>query len=165
MIQYIYNQGTVYMIRALYPVEMGFSVFLYINLLTLLLILCYPLFLSVTLCWTLCFLCGWYLGVFPILMVITTDTRVVEQETPVSADWSGLGGTLKSLAETKLRPNNLLKNLPCTQMLPLQAELLMNFKLQTKLPAAYHLLQVLRIKKACKELLKKTQEEAGKVFH
>lgn len=41
-------------------------------------------------------------------------------------------------------------------MLPLQAELLMNYKLQTRFPAAYHLLQVLRIKKGCKELLKNT---------
>lgn len=89
-------------------------------------------------------------------MVISTDTRVAEQESPVSADWSGLGVTYKWLAETKLRPNNLLNNSPCTQMLPLQAGLLMNCKLQTRLPAAFHLLQVLRIKKGCKELLKNT---------
>lgn len=38
-------------------------------------------------------------------MVITTDTRVSEQETLVSADWSGSGGTYKWLAETRLRPN------------------------------------------------------------
>lgn len=155
-IQYIYNQGTVHMIRALYLVEMGFSVFSYRNLLTLLLILCCPLFFSVTLCWTWCFLCGWYLGFSPILIVITTNTGVAEQETPESADWSGLAGTLKWLAETKLRPKNLLNNSPCTQVLPLQAELLMNCKLQTRLPAAYHLLRVLRIKKGCKELLKNT---------
>lgn len=89
-------------------------------------------------------------------MVITTDTRVAELETSESADWSGLGGTLKRPAETKLRTNNLLNNSPCTQVLPLQAELLMNCKLQTRLPAPYHLLQVLRIKKDCKELLKNT---------
>lgn len=47
MIIYIYNWDTVSMIRALYPVEMGFSVFSYINLLTLLLILCCLLFFSV----------------------------------------------------------------------------------------------------------------------
>lgn len=38
-------------------------------------------------------------------MVITTDTRAAEQETPVSADWSELGGTYNRLAETRLKPN------------------------------------------------------------
>lgn len=90
-------------------------------------------------------------------MVTTTDTRVAEQETPVSSDWAGLGDTLSGWQRQGSDQTHLLNNLSLTQVLPLPlTELLMNCKLQTRLPAAYHLLKVLRIKQGCKEFQKNT---------
>lgn len=86
-------------------------------------------------------------------MIITTDSRIAEQETPVNADWSGWGGTLKWLVET-LHTNAALAGSTSNEL-----------QFTNKVTSSLSLASSAEDKERLQGVAKKTQEEAGKVFH